>query len=393
MASLRITVLSLLFLTASAASSPPPLMSAAAAGGVRGGGGGHAESFSKIYAFGDSYTDTGNTGSRTGPSGYSHVSNPPYGITYFHRPTNRYSDGRLLVDFLAAALSLPYLPPYLSLSSSSSSPHGVNFAVAGSTAIEHDFFVNHNFPLAQTPQSLATQLAWFNHFLNDTNDEKDEKDEGAALFWVGEIGANDYAYTSTTAAASSSVTSSTVQTLAVNRTLDFLEALLRKGATSVVVQGLPMLGCLPLTLYLAPDSDDRDSLGCVATMNRISRTHNARLLSGIRALRRAHPHADLAYADFYAAHRAVLATPAAYGIREPFRTCCGAGGGPYNFDAFATCGAPAAAKPCADPSQYVNWDGVHLTEGMNKVLAELFLRGGYMDPPFTRLISNAKVTL
>lgn len=169
--------------------------------------------FSKIYAFGDSYTDTGNTRSATGPSSFTSVSQPPYGITFFHHSTNRYSDGRLVVDFLATKLSLPFLPPYLNRTSDFS--HGVNFAVAGSTAIDHQFFLKNNLTLDITPQSLSTQLVWFDKFL----EERGCRAKGSpqcraafkdALFWVGEIGANDYAYS-----IGSSVMPDTIRELAV----------------------------------------------------------------------------------------------------------------------------------------------------------------------------------
>ncbi|CAH9104493.1 unnamed protein product [Cuscuta europaea] len=96
-----------------------------------------AKIIKRIYAFGDSFTDTGNTHSATGPSSFTYVSNPPYGRTFFHRPTNRYSDGRLVIDFVTQALSLPFLPPYLNPNADRS--YGVNFAVGGSTAIDHRF--------------------------------------------------------------------------------------------------------------------------------------------------------------------------------------------------------------------------------------------------------------
>lgn len=183
----------------------------------------HRKPFAKVYAFGDSYTDTGNTVSATGPSGFNFVSNLPYGVTYFHHPTNRYSDGRLVIDFVTQTLSLPFLPAYRSGGGFS---NGVNFAVAGSTAIEHRFFVKNNLTFDITPESLGTQLSWFNKYL--------EKQGGCsgndpvrcvalfndALIWVGEIGANDYAYSAETG-----VSKSLIQNLAITRISNFLEVI------------------------------------------------------------------------------------------------------------------------------------------------------------------------
>ncbi|KAK4395652.1 GDSL esterase/lipase [Sesamum angolense] len=159
--------------------------------------------FNTIYAFGDSYTDTGNTRSNTGPNGFMFVSNLPYGRTFFHRPTNRYSDGRLVIDFVAQALSLPFLSPYLDQKADKSA--GVNFAVAGSTAIIHSFFAKNNMTLNITPQSLRTQLNWFEQ----------------------EIGANDYAYSF-----GSSVPTKTIQQLAIN---SFTGVLQRREIVALVI--------------------------------------------------------------------------------------------------------------------------------------------------------------
>jgi len=98
----------------------------------------------------------------------------------------------------------------------------------------------------------------------------------------------------------------------------------------------------------------------------------------------------IAYADYYAAHLAVMRSPAKYGFTEPFRTCCGSGGGAYNFDLFATCGSPAVNTSCAQPAKYINWDGVHMTEAMHKVVAGMFFQGGdaYCRPSFSDLLAR-----
>lgn len=98
--------------------------------------------------------------------------------------------------------------------------------MAGSTAISHSFFAKNNLTLDVTPQSLETQLGWFNKHLEaqgckgaETRSQCDEAVKDA-LFWVGEIGANDYAYT-----IGSSVSSSTIQQLAIESVTGFLQVI------------------------------------------------------------------------------------------------------------------------------------------------------------------------
>jgi hypothetical protein len=117
------------------------------------------------------------------------------------------------------------LPPYLG--HKGNAPHGVNFAVAGSTAINHAFFVRNNLNLAITPQSIQTQMIWFNKFLeshgckgavSSRHECKAVRDD--ALIWVGEIGVNDYAYT-----VGSSVSSDTIRKLAISSVTGFLQVI------------------------------------------------------------------------------------------------------------------------------------------------------------------------
>ena len=60
-------------------------------------------------------------------------------------------------------------------------------------------------------------------------------------------------------------------------------------------------------------------------------------------------------------------------------TCCGAGG-PYNFNPGMWCGV-GSAVPCVNPGQYLNWDGVHLTDSAYGNIAKLFLDGTFTTPP------------
>ncbi|XP_066357616.1 GDSL esterase/lipase At1g28580-like [Miscanthus floridulus] len=77
---------------------------------------GDEPAFDSIFAFGDSFTDTGNNPVVFGwYDVFDVVMRPPYGTTFFGgHPTGRNSNGRLIIDFIAQGLGLPLVPPYLS---------------------------------------------------------------------------------------------------------------------------------------------------------------------------------------------------------------------------------------------------------------------------------------
>lgn len=53
-----------------------------------------------IMGFGESHTDTGeDIQAFTGVPFYDVAERLPYGMTYFGRPVDRYSNGRLIIDF------------------------------------------------------------------------------------------------------------------------------------------------------------------------------------------------------------------------------------------------------------------------------------------------------
>ncbi|GAU46871.1 hypothetical protein TSUD_385480 [Trifolium subterraneum] len=109
----------------------PPLLTAA------------CSTYSSIFSFGDSLADTGNL-YFSSPQPSDKCFFPPYGQTYFHHPSERCSDGRLIIDFIAEWLGIPMLKPYLGIKNGEmedlSVNEGVNFAVIGATALEDSFF-------------------------------------------------------------------------------------------------------------------------------------------------------------------------------------------------------------------------------------------------------------
>ncbi|XP_068646255.1 acetylajmalan esterase-like [Aristolochia californica] len=147
--------------------------SAASATSPRSGG------FDAIYSLGDSIADTGNL-IREGLGPFGAINRLPYGETYFRRPTGRCSDGRLMIDFIAQRFHLPFLNAYLDRNASFANE--VNFAVAGATALDVSYLESAA-RLVRNPPRVSLFYA-----------EQCTAKLGTALFFVGEIGGNDYNY-------------------------------------------------------------------------------------------------------------------------------------------------------------------------------------------------------
>lgn len=64
--------------------------------------------FKSIIIFGDSITDTGNLLHLSDLNNLPQSAFPPYGETFFHVPTGRFSNGRLIIDFIGRWYILSY---------------------------------------------------------------------------------------------------------------------------------------------------------------------------------------------------------------------------------------------------------------------------------------------
>ncbi|XP_037404859.1 GDSL esterase/lipase At5g45910-like [Triticum dicoccoides] len=327
--------------------------------------------YDSIITFGDSFTDTGNAVVVLAEkSRFDLTVQPPYGMTFFGRPTGRYSNGRLIIDFIAEKLGLPFLPPYLSHNGSFS--EGVNFAVAGATALNASFF--RDIPLVGSfvlNTSSSVQLGWFQSLKPSLCTPKCPGFFHRTLFFMGEIGLNDYSFAvfGMTLPQLRSIVPDVVKTIAAAT-----EALLGQGAKTVVVPGIPPLGCMPPNLVFFPSNETagyESSTGCLKGLNEIARHHNSELRKALDTVRGNHPDARVIYADFFTPVIEMVESPYKFGLTTDVLSCCCGGGGKYNFNISAGCGMPGATV-CQDPSQYLYWDG-HFTEAAHRYIAKGWL--------------------
>ncbi|CAO2046316.1 unnamed protein product [Urochloa humidicola] len=351
-----------------------------------------------IYNFGDSLSDTGNLlreGDATGV--LQHTTSLPYGSA-IGGATGRCSDGYLMIDYLAKDLGLPLLSPYLD--KGADIVHGVNFAVAGATALDAAALASKGVSVPHTNTSLAVQLQQFKDFMSaNTRSPQEIRDKLArSLVMVGEIGGNDYnyAFAANKPAAGGArnlynfgrVATAVVEAVAlvpdvVRSVTDAAREVLDMGATRVVIPGNFPLGCVPSYMSAAGETDPAayDANGCLAALNLFSQMHNVLLQQGIRELRRDYPGATIAYADYFYAYVRMLRDAGKTGFDEAAVTkaCCGAGGGAYNVDMDRMCGAPGASV-CERPDERISWDGVHLTQRAYRVMTDLLYHKGFASP-------------
>ncbi|MBA0567418.1 hypothetical protein Golob_012157 [Gossypium lobatum] len=332
--------------------------------------------FTSIFSFGDSLTDTGNLleislleSNKLPPSAF-----PPNGRTFFHHPSGRRCDGRLVIDFLGEALGIPFLQPSYTtkVGRLRKFQKGMNFAVAGATALNSSFLEENGIHNRSTNISLGDELNSFKHLLPSlcSSSADCKKLLRNSLIVMGVIGGNDYnhAFREKNNEAARKFVPLVVHTIA-----SAIHELIELGAVTFLVPGNFPIGCSPdlLTNYQGSNKDKYDPLtGCLTWLNQFSQHHNELLRTELEKLRNRHPDINIVYADYYNIAMRFYHSPKQFGFKETLKACCGIGG-LYNYNSSRSCGYPPLKSSCNDPSSYISWDGIHYTEAANKWLANV----------------------
>ncbi|KAF9610532.1 hypothetical protein IFM89_022904 [Coptis chinensis] len=274
--------------------------------------------FQSIYQFGDSISDVGNL-IRLGPAGARTSSSRfPYGET-IRRPTGRSSNGLLMIDYIATALGLPRLNPYLDRT-------------------------------ASVQQGLRRSLVF-----------------------LGEVGGNDYNNAFFQHKPVEEIRSYVPQV--VSGITNAVRQVIRAGAVRVVVPGNFPIGCIPIYLTSFPSDDPSayDDTNCLRNLNEFAVYHNDYLRRALQPLRREYPRVVILYGDYYTAFQSVLHRAPLLGFdgTSLMKVCCGVGG-LYNFNTNRMCGLPGVPV-CPNPAQRIHWDGIHLTQEAYSHMSEWLL--------------------
>ncbi|KAL8171754.1 hypothetical protein V2J09_023558 [Rumex salicifolius] len=327
-----------------------------------------------IFNFGDSNSDTGALA-----AGLGFPVNPPNGRLYFGRSTGRLSDGRLLIDFLcksvpfAQSLNTSFLRPYLD-SVGSNFQNGANFAVVGSSTLPK-----------YVPFALNIQILQFLHFktrslelvASGSKDLINEEGFRNALYMI-DIGQNDLADSFSKNLSYSKVIERIPLVMAEIKSA--VKTLYDQGGRKFQMHNTGPLGCLPQKLSMVQHKTEQlDSAGCFSNYNKAAKLFNQALIELSQQMRSEMKDATIVYVDIYAIKYDIISNAAVYGFSSPLMTCCGFGGGPYNYDIRLPCGN-SGNQVCTDGSKYVSWDGIHYTEAANAIVAKKVLSMDYSTP-------------
>ncbi|KAL7599051.1 hypothetical protein Lser_V15G26670 [Lactuca serriola] len=188
---------------------------------------GHVNKHVALFIFGDSLFDPGN-------NNYINTTTDlqanfwPYGESYFHPPSGRFSDGRIIPDFIAEFAGLPLIPAYLD-------PHnneflnGANFASAGAGVLDETL------PSSIT---LKTQLQYFTdlvkQYRKNLGDVKAEQLLSDAVYLFS-CGSNDY---------QSNLYQEEYVGMVIGNLTQVFKAIHEKGGRKIGINMLTPLGCL-----------------------------------------------------------------------------------------------------------------------------------------------------
>ncbi|KAK6118136.1 hypothetical protein DH2020_048120 [Rehmannia glutinosa] len=321
-----------------------------------------------IFNFGDSNSDTGGFAAATGfEYGY------PDGRVFFHQPTGRLCDGRLVIDFLCENLKTGYLTPYLE-SLEPDFTNGVNFAISGSATLPR-----------YVPFSLDVQVLQFRRFHNRSLDFQSkgfknlvgEEDFKNALYTI-DIGQNDLS-----GAFNSLSYAQVVEKIPsfISEIRDAMWGIYLLGGRNFWVHNTGPLGCLPEKLGTRKtNGTDLDQNGCIKSLNEGAKAFNIKLNALCQDLRSQMKNSTIVYVDIYSIKYNLIANSNNYGFKNPLMACCGHGGAPYNFDPNIKC-RDNGCNLCEQESPYISWDGVHYTEAANTIVATEILSTKHSTPP------------
>ncbi|KAL6967115.1 hypothetical protein U1Q18_032918 [Sarracenia purpurea var. burkii] len=317
-----------------------------------------------LFIFGDSVLDAGNN---------NHIFTvvkanfPPYGRDFLHhKPTGRFSNGKLASDFTAENIGFTSYPPaYLSKKA-----RGKNLLIGANFASGASGYYEATAKLYNTV-SLSEQLQYFKEYQNRVLGIAGKNNASSIIsdsIYLISAGSSDFVQNYyINPLLYSAYTPDQFSHILLQSYATFIKKLYELGARKIGVATLPPLGCLPAAITTFGFGGNE----CVAKLNKAAISFNNKLNVTSQKLQNKLFNITLVVLDIYHPLHDLVTKPADNGFVEARRACCGTG----LLETSILCNANSPGT-CANASEYVFWDGYHPTEAANKILSDDLLLSG-----------------
>ncbi|XP_061361893.1 GDSL esterase/lipase 5-like [Gastrolobium bilobum] len=334
------------------------------------------ENHRALFIFGDSLFDTGNN-DYINATTFLQANYPPYGETFFNYPTGRFSDGRIIPDFIAEYAKLPLIPPYLHPGYHDEHIYGVNFASAGAGA------------LVETNQGLVIDLTTqANHFTEVSKQIRQKLGDVEAkqllsrAVYLFSIGGNDYGTHFITNSNSAVVLPYPQQQFVdfvIGNITAVIKGIYNDGGRKFGFVNVGPLNCFPLLRRLV--NGTTISACQEEAASALARLHNNAFPKMLQKLEKQLEGFRYSITDFYNALIEVMTNSSNYGFIEGNEACCG--GGAYRGD--YSCGGKRGIEEyelCNNVNEYVFFDSLHPTERAAEHFAKIMWNGNRDVEPY-----------
>ncbi|XVE80961.1 hypothetical protein DITRI_Ditri15bG0023700 [Diplodiscus trichospermus] len=287
--------------------------------------------FPAIIIFGDSTVDPGNN-NYINTTFKANI--PPHGIDFPGQlASGRFSDGKLVPDFLASFLGIKdAVPPFLDPNLSDDELRtGVSFASAGSGFDDLTTTLSNVIPVS----NAGTNDLLFN-FLDLPTRRFEFDSKGYHDFLLQRLG-------------------------------NLVQELYGLGARKIVVAGLPPIGCLPIQMTSRLEFSTNRK--CLKDQNSDAQSYNRRLVKLLPKIQSKLAGSKILYADIYQPLIDMINHPQHYGFEDTNIGCCGANG-PLVTTFFCNPTTPI----CRKPSEFIFWDSVHPTQEAYRYIVHYFMK-------------------
>ncbi|XVE90861.1 hypothetical protein DITRI_Ditri20bG0110300 [Diplodiscus trichospermus] len=303
--------------------------------------GSNSKSNVSLFVFGDSYVDTGNWRKSTGISWKE-----PYGSTFPGKPAGRFSDGRVLTDYIASYIGIRPPIPYKwrKVVKKSYLEYGMNFAHGGTGV----------FDTMVSEPNMTTQIDFFQRLVEEKVLMKQHLQSSIALVSVA---GNDYAAyvarNSNDLQKLGAFTEAIMDQLAIN-----LKRIKGLGVKRIAVTLIEPIGCLP------QQSASSSYKNCSEDWNSGCKFHNQLLEQTLKKLNdESNPPVfvtlDLFNAFFSALNRQRKHASGSMSMKNPLEPCCvGRVKGKYYCGSVDESGAKQYVI-CENPNLSLFWDEIH----------------------------------